>query len=67
MEMIFMAEFCLKCFNRMNGYRLTEDDVRLSDELDLCEGCGRMKRVVETLRGRGLFGWARKLFHVKQK
>jgi len=61
-----MAEFCLKCFNRMNGYKLTEKDVRLSDEYDLCEGCGKMKRVVETLRGRSFFDRAKDLFRKKR-
>lgn len=35
-----MAEFCLRCLNRMDGTRLTEKDVILLD--DFCEGCGRV-------------------------
>lgn len=45
-----MAEFCLDCFNKYvlpDGYRKrTEKDVTLSDEPELCEGCGEMKHVV---------------------
>lgn len=45
-----MAEFCLECWNRMNETRDTERDWVLSEELDLCEGCGQWKRVVVTVR-----------------
>ena len=45
-----MAEFCLDCFNEHvlpEGYRKRkEKDVTLSDELELCEGCGELKHVV---------------------
>lgn len=42
-----MAEFCLDCWNKLNGGDLTERDVVLSREYDLCEGCGELCRVVE--------------------
>lgn len=45
-----MAEFCLDCWNRLNGFHKTERDYILSDEPDLCEGCGRFCRVVERER-----------------
>lgn len=41
-----MAEFCLECWNKING---TNDDKRkyiLSKDLDLCEGCGELKPVI---------------------
>lgn len=41
-----MAEFCLWCWNRING---TEDNERkyiLSKDLDLCEDCGEWKHVI---------------------
>ena len=41
-----MAEFCLECWNKLNG---TDDDERkyvLSKEWDLCEGCGKWKPVI---------------------
>lgn len=41
-----MAEFCLSCWNRMNNTNLTEKDVEISRELDLCEGCGEIKNVI---------------------
>lgn len=47
-----MAEFCLGCFNRLNRSRLTEQDAVLSREEELCEGCGRICRVVEGRRRR---------------
>ncbi len=39
-----MAEFCLECFNRLNGTDLDEDDVTF--EMDLCEGCGQYRPCV---------------------
>lgn len=42
-----MAEFCLDCWNELNDTHLTERDVILSKERDLCEGCGEPRRVVE--------------------
>ena len=42
----FMAEFCLDCWNRINGTDDEEDKYILSEELDLCEGCGEWKHVV---------------------
>lgn len=47
-----MAEFCLACWNEINGTDDTEADYVLSRELELCEGCGRWKRVVEARRRR---------------
>ena len=41
-----MAEFCLECWNKLNGTEATETDYVLSGDLDLCEGCGEYKRVV---------------------
>lgn len=45
-----MAESCLKRWNELNNRNDTERDVILSDELDLCEGCGKYCRVVEAMR-----------------
>ena len=42
-----MAEFCLDCWNELNHIHLTEEDVILSKHLDLCEGCEKMRPVVE--------------------
>lgn len=41
-----MAEFCLSCYNEMENTHLTEKDVTLSEDVDLCEGCGERKQVV---------------------
>jgi len=56
-----MAEFCLDCFNEMNvrrydGRPYSEDEVTLSWDLDLCEGCGEWKPVVVSLRPEPLVG-----------
>ena len=47
-----MAEFCLDCLNKMDGTHYTKWDVKLSWGVDLCEGCGEMKRVVIVIRDR---------------
>ena len=46
-----MAEFCLDCYNRLQGTRLMEREVRT--EWDLCEGCGSWKPVVISFRRPG--------------
>ena len=46
-----MAEFCLDCYNRLQGTRLTEREVRT--EWDLCEGCESWKPVVISFRRPG--------------
>ena len=45
-----MAEFCLKCFNKMNGLEYTEKEVIMSDDEGLCEGCAEWKEVVISIR-----------------
>ena len=41
-----MAEFCLECWNKMNGTRHSKRKYVLSKDLDLCEGCGQLKHVI---------------------
>lgn len=43
-----MAEFCLDCFNRINGTNRSADSVILED--DFCEGCGTCKPCVIGLK-----------------
>lgn len=50
-----MAEFCLDCWNQINGKKYTERDWVLSKELDLCEGCGMWKRVIVKERSHKIF------------
>lgn len=46
-----MAEFCLDCFNKLEGTDYYEDEVTLGyDDLDLCEGCGQIRPCVVELR-----------------
>lgn len=55
-----MAEFCLDCWNRVNGTKDPPEKYVLSREYDLCEGCGEWKRVI--IRLRWLY-WFCGLFH----
>ena len=41
-----MAEFCLECWNKLNGRNDSSWKYVLSWEKDLCEECGEWKRVV---------------------
>ena len=41
-----MAEFCLDCWNRINGTNDGKMKYVLSKDLDLCEGCGELKPVI---------------------
>lgn len=41
-----MAEFCLECWNKMNGINDSPKKYILSKELELCEGCAQWKTVV---------------------
>lgn len=41
-----MAEFCVECWNELNGTKYSESDFILSEDLDLCEGCGELKKVI---------------------
>ena len=44
-----MSEFCLRCFNRINSTDYTDEQVKLSKGLELCEGCGQYKIIVEEI------------------
>lgn len=53
-----MAEFCLDCLNRIDGTHNTRTDIKLSLFRELCEGCGKYKRVVVSFRDpRGVWFW----------
>ena len=41
-----MAEFCLDCWNKINGTNDSAKKYIISKDLDLCEGCGEWKRVI---------------------
>ncbi len=47
-----MAEFCKECFLQMNEGEEWLDDKQIvvSQELDLCEGCGEWKEVVVEIK-----------------
>lgn len=47
-----MAEFCLKCFNELNGTHYQTNEVWLEE--DLCEGCADWKPCVMELRPKPL-------------
>lgn len=65
-----MAEFCLECFNEQvlpkRYQKRREEDVTLSIEPDLCEGCGEWKHVVVFDRPESLWHhWRRKRYQKK--
>ena len=41
-----MAEFCLDCWNKVNGTKDSPCRYVLSWEKDLCEGCAEYKRII---------------------
>ncbi len=41
-----MADFCLDCWNKINGTNDNKSKYILSRDLDFCEGCGELKRVI---------------------
>ena len=41
-----MAEFCLECWNKINGTNDPERKYLMSDEPEFCEECWGMKKVV---------------------
>ncbi len=45
-----MAEFCLECLRELDEINYKEKDFIISKDLDLCEGCGEWKHVVEIAR-----------------
>lgn len=45
-----MAEYCLYCWNKINDTQLTTQDVIIRKDLDLCEGCGKIKYTVVCYR-----------------
>ena len=47
-----MAEFCLKCFNKMNGTNYKASEVWLEE--DFCEGCADWQPCVVDLRPKPL-------------
>lgn len=46
-----MAEFCLKCFNELNGTHYTKGDV--IEAFDFCEGCAEYKKCIVKFRRHG--------------
>lgn len=50
-----MAEFCLNCWNKLNGTHDTEADFKFTKGLDLCEGCGEYHYLVIAQRQRTLW------------
>lgn len=41
-----MAGFCLDCWNKMNQTDDNKEKYIISEDLDLCEGCGKWKHVI---------------------
>lgn len=47
-----MAEYCLKCYNKLENKNYTKDDVVLSSYPETCEGCGQIKYTVVKVRNK---------------
>lgn len=64
-----MAEFCLECWNELNGTDKPKSYYILSEELELCEGCGEWKNVIISERSFGFSDLFRNhsLFHKRKK
>ncbi len=45
-----MAEFCLDCWNKLNGTHDSKRKYVISKDLDLCEGCGEYKHVIVRMK-----------------
>lgn len=41
-----MAEYCLDCWNKINGTNEPESNYYMSKYDDLCEGCSKYKKVI---------------------
>ena len=41
-----MAEFCLKCWNEINGTNDSPNKYILSHDLEICEKCGKTTHVI---------------------
>ena len=41
-----MAEFCLKCFNKLNEFNFKSYQVKFFSYKDICEDCGKCKKLV---------------------
>ena len=41
-----MAEFCLECQNKAEGRNKSAAKYILSEDLQICEGCGEWKNVI---------------------
>lgn len=41
-----MAEFCLECWNKINGTHDPESKYIISEDLELCEECRQWKHVI---------------------
>ncbi len=46
-----MAEFCLKCWNRINGRNDLKNKYVMSKELEFCEECMEFKHVIVRVKG----------------
>lgn len=50
-----MAEFCLDCWNKLHGTNAPQCCYVLSKSPELCEGCGKQKRVIIAVRSYSLW------------
>ena len=48
-----MSEFCPECFEKYNG--ISCENYVISKDLDICEGCDKLKRVVVCRKSYSVF------------
>lgn len=59
-----MAEFCFECYNKMQGGKCRKENYIISDELDLCEGCGEYKNVVISYKKNWRYHYAQTIMEI---
>ncbi len=50
-----MAEFCLDCWNKINGTSDSSEKYIFSRDMDICEECGQWKPVIIRVKRRFRF------------
>ena len=67
-EVISVAEFCLDCWNKINGTDDPPGKYVISRELDVCEECGEWKPIIIRVKRRAMIAeWFRERISPFQK
>lgn len=52
-----MAEFCFECYKKYLDKDAEIENLVMSKDLDLCEGCAQYKRTVIKIKKPSVFNW----------